>query len=104
MPPYTLRQGHQRVQHVVQLIGVPHIRPSLIPDLGNRTGIELSHFFQHRLGQHAPHLDGASPTLLQGSVIQVGVRIGINHHEPVLHGHDQHRPNHGGPQVATAPK
>src|SRR5208283_2751729 len=51
-----LRQRQQRMQHVVQFIRVPHIRPGLFPHLCDCSRIELPHLLQHRLGQHTPHL------------------------------------------------
>ncbi len=73
----TLRQRNQRVQHVMQLIRIPHIRPSLFPHLRNRIRVQLAYFLQHRSRQHPPHLDRPRTPLLERRIVKVGIRIGI---------------------------
>src|SRR5438552_9232330 len=43
----VLRQRNQRVQHVVQFIGIAHIRPGFLAHLGNRFRIEFPDLLQH---------------------------------------------------------
>ncbi len=65
------------MQHIVQLIGIAHVRPGLFPHLGNRRRIEASHFFEHRFRQHAPHLHRTRPALFERCVIEKRIRIRI---------------------------
>ena len=74
---HILRQPHQRMQHVMQLISIPHIRPSLTPYLRDRPRIQPAHFLQHRLRQHPPHLHRACPPFLERRVIEIRIRIRI---------------------------
>ena len=71
------RQRYQRVQHIMQLIGIAHIRPGFFAHLRNRRRIEASDFFEHRFRQHPPHLHGARPPLFERRVVQIGIRIRI---------------------------
>ena len=65
------------LQHIVQFVGVANVRPGFFADCCNRGWIQAPDFREHRLGQGAAHLHGTGAALLKRSIIEVGVRIGI---------------------------
>ncbi len=65
------------MQHVVQLIRIPHIGPGFFPHLLDGGGIKFADFFKHRLRQHPPHLNRPRASFLQRSVVEIGIRIRI---------------------------
>ena len=72
-----LGQRDQRLQRVVQFVGVAHVGPCVVLNLRDRRRIELADFFEHRLRQHAPHLDRPRAPFLERSVVEVRVRIRV---------------------------
>src|SRR5438067_13593081 len=45
----------QRVQHIMQFVGIAHVGPSFFANLGDGRRIELAYFFQHCLRQNLAH-------------------------------------------------
>ena len=66
-------QGQERV---VQLVGLAHNRCRLGRDVGNCQLVECAHLFGVAR-QRSPQLNGACATLLQGRVVEEGVRVGV---------------------------
>ena len=80
-------QSDERVQRVVQLFRVAHVRPSFVTNFGNGLGVESANFSHYRFRQNAAHLDGAGAALLERSIIEIGVRIGVQNFVRELRGH-----------------
>src|SRR5580693_5574606 len=73
----ALRQRHQRMQHIMQFIGVAHIRPGFLPHLRNRRRIQPAHFLEYRFRQHPSHLHRPRPPLLKWSIVKKRIWIRI---------------------------
>ena len=61
----------------MQLFGVTDIRPGVVADGRDGSGIEPANFSQHGLGQHATHFDGAGAAFFKRGIVKVRVRIGV---------------------------
>jgi hypothetical protein len=65
------------MQHIVQFVGIAHIRPCLLLHLLYGCGIESSDFFKHRSRQYTPHLNCPRPALFERRIIEIGIWIRI---------------------------
>src|ERR1700687_5394938 len=72
-----LWQSQQSQQRIVKFIGIAHIRVRLLAHFGDRCRIKPANFREHRLGEHTAHFDGPRATFLKGSIVEVGIGIGI---------------------------
>src|SRR5262249_8861072 len=72
-----LRNRYERKQHVVQFIGIAHIRPGVLPHLRDSGWVEMANLIEHCNGKYAAHLDSSSPALLERSVVKISIGMGI---------------------------
>jgi hypothetical protein len=61
----------------MEFLRVADVGPGVSAGLGYGTRIEAADLAQDGFGKNAAHLDSASAALLEGSVVKVGVRIGV---------------------------
>src|ERR1700722_15957946 len=64
----SFRKRDQRVQDIVEFIGIAHVRPAPFPPLPNCGSIHPPPFFEHRFREHPPHLHGTCPPLFKRRV------------------------------------
>ena len=74
---HRFRQGDEREERVVQLIGIAHIRPCVAPHFIVSRRIKPAQFRCERFRQRAAHIYGARAALLERRIVEIGVRIGV---------------------------
>ena len=67
----------KREKRVVQFVGVAHVGPGFRAHFGDGSGIKAADLGENGFGQHAAHFDSAGAALFEGSIIKIGVRIGV---------------------------
>ena len=77
--PEAFRQSDERLQGVVQLVGVAYVRPGAFLDFGDGRRVEFPYLSQYRLGQGAPQRNCPGAPLLERSIVEVCVRIGVQY-------------------------
>src|SRR6201996_9270620 len=72
-----LGYNDEPVEQVVELVLVADVGPGLFADLPDGVGIEAAGFAEEIVRDHAAHVDSAGAALLDGCVVEEGVRIGV---------------------------
>ena len=79
--PLVFFQGRgiedEGLQEIVEVVGVAEIGARLFDDLRDGRGIEFAGFFEDGGGEGAAELHGAGAALFERSIVEEGVRIGV---------------------------
>ena len=61
----------------MQFFRIANIGPGFVTDLGNCRRVQTANFRQDGIGEGAAHFHGPSATLFEWSIVEIGVRIGV---------------------------
>ncbi len=67
------------LEEVVEVVGVAEVGVRFFDDLGDGGGVEFAGLFEDGGGESAAELDGAGAALFERSIVEEGVRVGVEY-------------------------